>query len=537
MTTTGKIEDDNIVTGAIVDGTQALQHDAYDVQEFDRAVETYQRLAAAVNSSGEELSTAPALLRDLFWSFHKRAPRINESVTLRPAFAVNRRILEEIMSAAEWRQLREAGSINDPMISAIATIGACERAIDALDHGSRSQINRLAAANEAAEKLFGQADVLDELAAQATTQQVEDLRKRAAKARADARRKERAAAELEESLDTDDDERDRSIRLAARRGMAEALDEAEAVQNAIAAFGGGYSTSDGGSGTSREMTAQEKIELAMRVMRSPRLKLIAEMCGRFTRIAMSVQKSRVNHPPSEITSITIGNDLAHLLPGEAALLGDPDLEDLFYIKFAERRLLQYELEGRESEGRGPIILALDESGSMSETLGGVVKEAWSKSVMLGLLAIARRQKRDLAVIHFSGPNQLRTSVFPKGESSPLELIDEVEFFFGGGTVFDRWMEEAALLVDQDRFDRADVIVVSDGLASISARTEAEWWKRKAERKMRCYGVLIGTDHGTEALGRISDAVMTLDNLKQDIDVLETIFSIGGDDHAADERHR
>ena len=64
-------------------------------------------------------------------------------------------------------------------------------------------------------------------------------------------------------------------------GMAEALDEADAIQNAIAAFGGGYSTSNGGSGTPREMTAQEKIELAMRVMRSPRLKLI-EMCGRFT---------------------------------------------------------------------------------------------------------------------------------------------------------------------------------------------------------------------------------------------------------------
>src|SRR5262249_34460682 len=129
MTTTEKIEDDNIATGAIVDGTQALQHDAYDVQEFDRAVETYQRLAAAVSSAGEELNTAPALIRDLFWSFHKRAPRINENLALKPAFAVNRRILDEIMSTAEWRQLREAGSINDPMIRAIATIGACERAI------------------------------------------------------------------------------------------------------------------------------------------------------------------------------------------------------------------------------------------------------------------------------------------------------------------------------------------------------------------------------------------------------------------------
>src|SRR6266540_440694 len=243
MATMETIENNNIATGAIADGTQALQHDAYDVQEFDRAVETYQRLAAAVSGAGEDLHTAPALIRDLFWSFHKRAPRINENVAIKPAFAINRRILEEIMSTAEWRQLREVGSINDPMISSIATIGACERAIEALDPNSRSQINRLAAANEAAEKLFGQADVLDELASQATAQQVEDLR-----TRADARRKERAAARLEEALGEDDDERNRAIRQAARRGMADALDEADAIQNAIAAFGGGYSTSNGGSG-------------------------------------------------------------------------------------------------------------------------------------------------------------------------------------------------------------------------------------------------------------------------------------------------
>ena len=53
------IENNNIATGAIDDGTQALQHDAYDVQEFDRAVETYQRLAAAVSGDG----CAPAAIR------------------------------------------------------------------------------------------------------------------------------------------------------------------------------------------------------------------------------------------------------------------------------------------------------------------------------------------------------------------------------------------------------------------------------------------------------------------------------------------
>jgi hypothetical protein len=62
-------------------------------------------------------------------------------------------------------------------------------------------------------------------------------------------------------------------------------------------------------------------------------------------------------------------------------------------------------------------------------------------------------------------------------------------------------------------------------------------EKGAERKMRCYSVLIGTDQGVKAFGPISDALMTLDDLRQDLDVLETIFAIGGNDYAADERNQ
>ena len=177
-------------------------------------------------------------------------------MALKPAFAVNRRILEEIMGTAEWRQLREAGSINDLMISAIATIGACERAIEALDPNSRSQINRLAAANEAAEKLFGQA-VLNELASQATAQQVEDsANARRKRARTPGARSGPPRSLKNHSARTMTNEQGHTAGGAA--GMAEALDEADAIQNAIAAFGGGYSTSNGGSGTPREMTRRRR---------------------------------------------------------------------------------------------------------------------------------------------------------------------------------------------------------------------------------------------------------------------------------------
>jgi uncharacterized protein with von Willebrand factor type A (vWA) domain len=136
-----------------------------------------------------------------------------------------------------------------------------------------------------------------------------------------------------------------------------------------------------------KLTAPGRFQLARRVMQSPKLRMIAEMCGRFTRLALAIQKSRVDYPPGQITAITTGADLAHLLPDELALLSEPDLEDLFYLRLTERRLFQYELEGREPEGRGPVILALDESGSMEESAGGIAKDAWNKSVMPGLLAL------------------------------------------------------------------------------------------------------------------------------------------------------
>jgi uncharacterized protein with von Willebrand factor type A (vWA) domain len=72
--------------------------------------------------------------------------------------------------------------------------------------------------------------------------------------------------------------------------------------------------------------------------------------------------------------------------------------------------MQYDLIGHETEGQGPIIIAIDESGSMTTDYGGMTGEVWSKAVMLALLSIARLQKRDLAVIHFSGPDDLRVDL-------------------------------------------------------------------------------------------------------------------------------
>lgn len=151
------------------------------------------------------------------------------------------------------------------------------------------------------------------------------------------------------------------------------------------------------------------------------------------------------------------------------------------------------------------------------------KELWSKAIFLALLSIARLQKRDMACIHFS--DQLKLWHFPKGNAPYPEVIASCEFFIGGGTPFEPWMQEALKLVDDARYHKADVICISDGLSSIGVEMRAEWNRRRAEREMRCYAILIGTRQGADVLGLISDALMTIDNLDADQSVLETIFAV------------
>jgi hypothetical protein len=92
-----------------MDGSQAIAHDGFDVETFVQSVDDYARLARTVDETAGAIHTGPALLRDLFWSFHKRVPRIAPIAPLSPAYEINREIIEQICSTTEWREMRKIG--------------------------------------------------------------------------------------------------------------------------------------------------------------------------------------------------------------------------------------------------------------------------------------------------------------------------------------------------------------------------------------------------------------------------------------------
>lgn len=518
-----------ISTGAIADGSQVLAHDGYDVETFAQATEDFGRLGRTVEESDATLSTAPALMRDLFWSFHKHAPRVAPMAALNPAYELNQQIVEQVLATSEWQELRASGTVGDALNSALATLGVGVKTIAALGEETIRQANLLNELSVEVEQLYAQAESLEELAAQApASPRAAELREQAEHAQAQAQAKAEQAEQVQAQLSAGSEKREQQVRQAARQGLTGALQEIEQANDAVKAFGGGagegWGTYDG-TASRDALSVKEKLALAKRVGKSAKLQQIAAIAGRFKRIAWQQQRAKVKHPPDEITSVTLGNHLARVLPSELALLAEPALEDLFYLKYAEASLAQYDLIGHEPQGQGPIILAIDESGSMTADYGGVTGEVWSKAVLLALLSIARMQGRDFAVLHFSGGNNLKVERFPKGIATPAQTIACASHFFGGGTVFEPWMEQALALVDEAAFEKADVICLSDSIADVSATAQAEWQKKRAERKTRAYGILIGTTQGEDVLWQLTDAVFCLDDLRADLPALEAIFSV------------
>ena len=511
--------DKPIATDPIEDGSAVIGHDAFDVQAWLDANDLFPKLGDAIEDVQKRVITGAALMRDAFWSYLKAQPIAEPVVPLTAVHAINRRIVEEVMTTAEWNEVRAAGTVGDPMYATIAALAMTKAALEQLDPTTIERIAQIAGCEQEVANLWTKAEALDGIAQNADPRQAAQLFAQAEEMRTSATQKQEEMLNQQLEVEATLDDVADNVRRAARHAQQVATTEIEGIEAAINTYSDGYSQG------AQLLSTKEKITLAQKVGTSARLKEIAALCGRLTRIALDVQRTQVKHPPDEIISITKGRDLAHLLPSQWAYLADLDTEDIFYHDFAHGRLLQYDLVGNEKQGQGPIIVALDSSGSMAERAGGISKEAWSKAVMLALLAIARKQKRDMAVLHFSDVGELMTYRFPKGAAIPVEVIACADFFFGNGTVFEGWMTGALAMVDEAVFDRADVICITDGLTTIDPIMRDEWQRRRDEREMRAFGVLIGSGAGTDVLASVTDSLMTFADLANDRPVLDTIFAV------------
>lgn len=324
----------SIIPRPIMDGSQVIGHDGFDVQVFQDACREATMLQAVIDEWTPRVYTAAALVRDLFWSFYKRVPKIEPVVALTPAYDYNRLILEQILATTEHHSLRAAGTADDPLNSALATVGIVKRALGALDAATVDAMNRLAEHESGAAHLFAQATALESLAEQYEGDQAQALFEQARELRAEAEQHQvEAEAAADELAAQDRETTEDAVRQAGRQAMAQAEVMIDAANGAIKAFTGGYDRQERLAGMGQSLTTKQKMQLAGQVQRSQRLKQLAAMAGRFTRIALKVQENKTDKPPTEVTNIIRGRDLRRMLPVEYLSMTDPDMADWWAMRY------------------------------------------------------------------------------------------------------------------------------------------------------------------------------------------------------------
>lgn len=158
----------------------------------------------------------------------------------------------------------------------------------------------------------------------------------------------------------------------------------------------------------------------------------------------------------------------------------------------------YHTIGKEEMGKGPIILCLDQSGSMSKL------DNQSKGFTLALMSIARKQRRDFALIPFS--TQAKKYIYKKGKISPHDMVEMATNFLGGGTMFDRPLQYALEVIDDSRFKKADIVFVTDENANLNNDYIKRFNEKKKEKEFNVMGVVLGCEN-TYTVDKFADKVV------------------------------
>jgi len=195
--------------------------------------------------------------------------------------------------------------------------------------------------------------------------------------------------------------------------------------------------------------------LAARLKNDQRLRRIAALAGRFKRIAANKRRQRVKHGADEITDIEQGADLARALPAELSKLSHRLLRLEFMRAMLERQVLQYQLAGTATLGKGPLVVVLDKSGSMDGP-----RDVWATALALALLDHAQRERRMYALLGFDSSVKFEAVVRP-GEPIPEEGLF---VSCGGGTEIGVALKRGLEIIrgHPGALKKADIVLVTDG---------------------------------------------------------------------------
>jgi len=436
--------------------------------------------------AGKKLKTFPALSRDVYQAFYSLLLRRNDADDLSvTAQKFNSKILDHVMNGEDYPTIKNICEGRElPAYEAASEF--ISRTADELDEllanfgGEKGALNTL-------EKLKGSqkaavselAELLERL--RASGGRNETLEQTAVEAANMAESKRRQVEAVGKMIDAAAAQQKEAIAAIISRTSKAAAEKSEQVQSIL----GSWSDDPGNMERIPVNTA-----LLDHVRANPVLCEIAKYLGRFREIFAQGKKNGYAYGRGEKYSIVLGNDLSRALTSELAMLSTPETTPLFLRKYQRKQLKQYQRREPVYKGIGDIICCLDESGS---TAGDAA--AWGKAVALTLLDIAADSSRSFALIHFSGAGSCKTDVFRPGRYGAEDRMAAAETFLDGGTDYETPLRAAVGLMEDDGFENADIVFITDGYCELPEAFAEDLAIKQAELNFKITGILLDTDEG------------------------------------------
>ena len=306
---------------------------------------------------------------------------------------------------------------------------------------------------------------------------------------------------------------DVAVIASASRAAKDAVEGVQELESVTQAMGMGA-----GEPGSNDVSA---IASAFKAARSNKaLMRICALAGKFRQLAQGLHKARSKNGFEEVTGLESGGDISRLVPSELMKLGIPELELDFLRRFVEKQTLCREFEAEERVGLGPVVLVVDESGSMV----GHRNES-AKAIALTLAWIARKQGRWCGLVAFSGGTGHRVLALPPERWNQVDLLDWLESFLGCGSDQDVPIREMPAIFTEigAPVGKTDLIYITDAELSISQKKATEFTTWKASVKARLVSLVLNTDPGHLTL--ISDEVHLINSLDPAEAGIKKVFSL------------
>jgi uncharacterized protein with von Willebrand factor type A (vWA) domain len=188
------------------------------------------------------------------------------------------------------------------------------------------------------------------------------------------------------------------------------------------------------------------------------------------------------------------------------MMGDEDLEADAVRRFVEKQMLCRDYNAVKKVSKGPVIFAIDESGSMA---GDKIVKA--KAMALAMAWVAKAQNRWCGLIGWSSRNQVRWMALPPKSWPTGELLKWLSAFLNGGTHLP--IEKMPEIYEQLGAQRGktDIVIITDGEAEMNdaaALQRFTAWKKEVSAKI--IGISIQED--SNGLKAISDDYYRITNL-------------------------